>query len=242
MRAYEVVVQRVEQQLAAGTLAVGDRLPGERALAEECNVSRASVREAIRVLEAMGVVRTAVGSGPDSGATVMADPGTSIGAALRLHIATRLLPIEDVVGTRVLLETWALREAGSRTPRPDTTALDAMLDAMDDPGLNPDEFHLRDADFHVALTSLAGNAVVAAMMTALRDSIHGYTVAGVPLLDDWTAVAANLRCEHRGIVAALHRGHGVKAAELAKAHIEGYYALVRDRIGPAVGGLRAVRS
>ena len=230
MRAHEVVLQRIEQQLADGSVAVGDRLPGERALAEELTVSRASVREAIRVLEAMGVVRTAVGSGPDSGAIVVADPATSIGSALRLHIATRILPIDDLVSTRVLLETWALREAAALTPRPDTANLSAMLDVMDDPMLEPGEFHLRDADFHVALTALAGNAVVAAMMAALRDSIHGYVMAGVPLLDDWTAVAANLRCEHRDIVAALGRGHGSKAADLAKAHIEGYFGLIRDRM------------
>jgi len=66
------------------------------------------------VLEAMGVVRTAVGSGPDSGAIVVADPATSIGVALRLHLATKFLPIEDVVQMRVLLESWALREAATK--------------------------------------------------------------------------------------------------------------------------------
>jgi DNA-binding FadR family transcriptional regulator len=228
VRAHEVVLQRIEDDLSSGALAVGDRLPGERVLAETLSVSRPSVREAIRVLEAMGVVRTAVGSGPEAGAIVVADPASSIGAALRLHSATRHLPIGDLVGTRVLLETWALREAVERVRRPDVTALEAMLTAMDDPTLSPNDFHLRDADFHVALTALAGNAVVAAMMAALRDSIHGYVMNGVARLEDWPMVADNLRCEHRGIVAALGRGHGAKAAELAKAHIIGYFELIKQ--------------
>jgi DNA-binding FadR family transcriptional regulator len=226
MRAHELVLERIERDLVAGTLTVGDRLPAERSLAESLSVSRASVREAIRVLEAMGVIRTAAGSGPDAGAIVTADAATSIGSALRLHTATRALPIKDLVQTRILLETSALRDAAARTPRPDLTGVTAMLDAMEDPDLQPERFHQLDADFHVALVALAGNVVVEAMMAALRGPIQGYVLAGVPRLDDWTAVASNLRCEHRGIVAALSRGQGNKAAELARAHIQGFVDLI----------------
>lgn len=236
MRAHELVLERIERDLVAGTLTVGDRLLAERALAESLSVSRASVREAIRVLEAMGVIRTAAGSGPDAGAIVTADAATSIGSALRLHTATRALPIEDLVRTRILLETAALRDAAARDPRPDLAGVTAMLDAMDDPGLQPEEFHRLDADFHVALVALAGNVVVEAMMAALRGPIQGYVLAGVPQLDDWAAVASNLRCEHRGIVAALARGHGTKAADLARAHIQGFVELVDGYRGSCSSG------
>jgi GntR family transcriptional regulator, transcriptional repressor for pyruvate dehydrogenase complex len=226
MRAHELVLQRIERDLADGALAVGDRLPGERALAGDLSVSRSSVREAIRVLEAMGVVRTAVGSGPDAGAIVVADPITSIASALRLHTATKYLPIPDLVDTRILLESWAVHEAARRQPKPDLAGIDELLNAMDDLELTPEEFHRLDAALHVAMSGLAGNVVVEAMMAALRDSIHGYVMAGVPLLDDWSAVAADLRCEHRAIVGALRRGHGAKAAELVEAHIRGYFELM----------------
>ncbi len=226
MRAHELVLQWIEQSLSDGALAVGDRLPGERVLAEDLSVGRSSVREAIRVLEAMGVVRTSVGSGPESGAIVVADPTTSLGSALRLHVATRHLPIPDLVETRILLETWALTQAAQRSPRPDLTGAQNLLDAMDDEALEPEAFLLLDAAFHVAMVGLAGNLVVEAMMGALRDSIHGYVMAGVPLLDDWPTVAIGLRSEHRGILAAVARGHGAKAAELVRSHIRGYFHLM----------------
>ena len=235
MRAHEMVLERIERDLSNGTLALGDRLPGERTLADGLSVSRSSVREAIRVLEAMGVVRTAVGSGPDSGAVVIADPAVSIGSALRLHVATKFLPVGDVVSTRILLESWALRETAARRPIPDLTNVEQMLGAMDDPDVTPEEFHRLDANFHVGLCALAGNVVVEAMMTSLRDSIHGYVMAGVPLLEDWSAVATKLRCEHRGIVAALRRGHGTRAAELVRAHIDGYFALIAGLATPNGG-------
>jgi DNA-binding FadR family transcriptional regulator len=227
MRAHELVLHRIERDLAAGSLGVGDRLPGERALAEDLSVSRSSVREAIRVLEAMGVVRTAVGSGPEAGAIVVADPISSIGAALRLHTATRHLPIADLVDTRILLESWALREAAHCRPKPDLSGLEATLDAMDDTALTAEEFLRLDAAFHVAMSELAGNVVVAAMMAALRDSIQGYVVAGVPLLEDWATVADTLRTEHRAVLGAVRRGHGARAGELVGAHIRGYFDLIR---------------
>lgn len=224
MRTHEVVLRRIEQDLAAGRIVVGGRLPAERALAEELGVGRSSVREAIRVLEAMGLVRTAVGSGPDAGAIVVADPAASIGAALRLHTVTRTLPIHDVVQVRTLLESWAVREAAAGEH--DFTAIETLLDQMDDDNLSAEEFHRLDADLHLALAGLAGNVLVEAMMTSLRESINDYVMAAVALLDDWPGAAARLREEHRAIVAAVRRGHGAKAAALARGHIEGFYRIL----------------
>jgi len=82
VRTHEIVLARIEADLAAGRWGLGERLPAERALAEELGVSRPSVREALRVLEAMGIVRTAVGSGPDAGATVIDRPAAGLGAAM----------------------------------------------------------------------------------------------------------------------------------------------------------------
>jgi DNA-binding FadR family transcriptional regulator len=173
------------------------------------------------------VVRTAVGSGPEAGAIVVADPIRSIGAALRFHTATRHLPIADLVDTRILLESWSLREAADHRPKPELSSLEATLDAMDDTTLTAEEFLRLDAAFHVAMSELAGNVVVAAMMAALRDSIQGYVLAGVPLLDDWVSVANTLRTEHRAILNAVRRGHGARAGELVGAHIRGYFDRIR---------------
>ncbi|BAS10771.1 exu regulon transcriptional regulator [Arthrobacter sp. Hiyo4] len=67
MRTHQLVLTWIEKQLSDGQLSVGGRLPAERTLAEQLAVSRTSVREAIRILEAMGVVRAGVGSGPEAG-------------------------------------------------------------------------------------------------------------------------------------------------------------------------------
>jgi GntR family transcriptional repressor for pyruvate dehydrogenase complex len=221
---YEVVLHRVEADLAAGRLRIGGRLPGERALAEQLGISRPSVREAVRVLEAMGVVRTATGSGPEAGTVIVAEPVSPLTAVLRLHLATNHLPMGDVVQTRILLESWSAREAAARAvSAAELEVAEDLLDRMDAGGLSPEEFHLLDAEFHVALSVPAGNVLIAAVMTSLRSAIHEYVLAAVPNLLDWEATAIGLRAEHRGIVAAIRAGEPDRAAELVAAHIRGFY-------------------
>jgi GntR family transcriptional repressor for pyruvate dehydrogenase complex len=231
---YELVLSRVEADLAAGRLRLGERLPGERSLAEQLGISRPSVREAVRVLEAMGVVRTATGSGPEAGAVIVAEPASPLTALLRLHLATNHLPMGDIVQTRVLLESWAARQAAERfaggTGETDAAGLgvaEGLLDRMDSVGLSPEEFHLLDAEFHVAMAALAGNVLIAAVMSSLRTAIHGYVLAAVPNLPDWDATAVGLRAEHRAIVAAIRKGQADEASSLVVDHIEGFYRAAR---------------
>jgi GntR family transcriptional regulator, transcriptional repressor for pyruvate dehydrogenase complex len=222
-RTHAVVVRHVEDELTAGRLRVGGRLPAERTLAGQLGVSRASVREGIRVLEAMGLIRTAVGSGPDAGAVVVADASAGITSALRLHLASSSLPVADVVQTRVLLESWSVREAARAGDPVSLAAAADLLDAMDDTGLSAEYFHQLDADFHVMLARSAGNEVVTAIMMSLREVIHGYVMAAVPNLADWPSMARRLRRQHRMVHAAIEAGDGERAARLVSTHIQGFY-------------------
>ena len=237
MRTHQLVLRWIEDQLSEGTLAVGGRLPAERSLAEQLAVSRTSVREAIRILEAMGIVRAGVGSGPDSGTVVISDPTAALGSALRLHVATQHLPVADIVETRVLLESWAAARA--KPDAPELARAAELLDDMDaDRGT--DDFLALDVQFHLALADAAGNAVVSAMMGSLREAIQGYAEKMTANLSDWDATAARLRAEHREILEAIRNDDGSRAARLVAAHIEGYYSEAglghdsRDPWDPAV--------
>ena len=60
-RAFEAILGQFKEAIARGALRPGDRLPAERELAERFEASRASVREALRVLETLGIVGTSAG-------------------------------------------------------------------------------------------------------------------------------------------------------------------------------------
>ena len=224
-RSYEAVLNSIEAQLRDGTIRVGGQLPGERALALAHGISRASVRDAIRVLDAMGVVRTGVGSGPQSGAVVITNPAAGLASTLRLHMATNHFPVADIVQTRIMMETWAATEA-ARQPRHASQEgqLRTLLAQMADPALGRDEFHVLDAAFHVLLSSLAGNAVVTAMMESLRSAIQGYVSAAIDSEEMWETMVPELRTQHEGILAAVLANNGGLAAQALRHHIEWFHA------------------
>lgn len=239
VRTHERVLARVEADLAAGRWAVGERLPGERALAEELGVSRPSVREALRVLEAMGIVRTAVGSGPDSGATVVDHPAAGLGAAVRLHLASGALPVHDVVELRVLLETWAVSTAARRVPAPSFDDAELLLDRMDAAEVSVETFLELDTAFHVALAAASGNVLVEAVMLGLRGAIGAYVTDGAQRLTDWPATAERLRAEHREVLRAVRDRASAEAGAAVAAHIEGFSRDAGlERPGPSGPGPR----
>lgn len=235
-RTHDALLKDIEADLRSGKIKVGDRLPGERTLAETYGISRASVREAIRILDAMGVLRSSVGSGPTSGAIVISDPSAGLSSALRLHVASNRLPVADIVQTRVLLETWTARAGAARAGGDEDLEQAAqLLHAMDDPEMDRATFHELDARFHVALSSLAGNAVVATMMESLSGAIVGYVKGAMEAMEAWPDVLAVLRTQHHGIFDAVQAHDGELAARLLREHIEWFYEQAQDATTPPAG-------
>lgn len=222
-RAWRVVLDSIEGDLLAGTLGPGDRLPPERELASTLGVGRSSVREALRVLEVMGLIRTATGSGPTSGAIVTATPQGGLAQLLRLQVAAQGFPIPEVYETRLLLEEWAVAHLAAREDV-DLAEVHATLDAMAADDLTLDEFLALDSQFHVRLVEASGNVVVAATMAGLREAIEGYIRAGATRIPDWDDTAARLRHEHAEILDAIERGDADTAQARVREHITAYYA------------------
>ena len=222
-RAWQTVLERIESDLLDGRLAPGDRLPGERDLATSLGVGRSSVREALRVLEVMGLIRTGTGSGPTSGAIIIATPRGGMSALLRLQVAASGFPLDDVVRTRLVLESAVVEALAGDSDR-STDAAHAVIDAMESPDLTPAEFLALDAQLHLAFAEASGNVVIAAMMAGLRTAIESYVQAGAAGIADWDAAAARLRGEHRAILEAVDSGDAERARTLIHRHITGYYA------------------
>jgi DNA-binding FadR family transcriptional regulator len=232
-RAWRLVLDHIETDLLDGRLGPGDHLPPERELAASLGVGRSSVREALRVLEVMGLIRTATGSGPASGAIVVATPSGGMSALLRLQVAAQGFPLPDVVSTRIILES-AVVGTLAHDSTPELAPVREVLDAMDAGTLTPAEFLALDAQLHVALAEASGNVVVAAMMAGLRTAIESYVRAGAERVPDWDATAERLRHEHREIVAAVERGDAASARRLVHDHITGYYAQTGLSVVPAL--------
>jgi GntR family transcriptional repressor for pyruvate dehydrogenase complex len=222
-RTYELVIDRVEEQILTGELRVGDRLPAERDLAALLGVSRSAVREAMRTLEALGVVQSGVGTGPDSGTIITALSSEALTRLLRLHVGLVKFPMIDIVEARVMLERWSARLAAAHATQSDLDRLARLLDMMEDAALARGDFNDLDTSFHVAIAEAGGNRLVADMTTAIRGSLrHGLLIA-FETFEDWPCVANDLRRDHRGIYDALAARDADKAEVLIEAHIRTFF-------------------
>jgi GntR family transcriptional repressor for pyruvate dehydrogenase complex len=235
-RTFEDVLAEIERRISEDGLTAGDRLPAERQLAEQLGVSRSSVREAMRVLETLGVVASQVGRGPDAGAFLTSRPDTALTDLLRLHLGLASLELREVIDTRLMIERWAADHAATtRSPArspgtpeatgaaPEATgaALEAMAGALAgmDAARTAEEFVEHDTAYHCALADAAGNRLVTAIMRSLRDSMRRYAVEAVESLGG-TSV---LREDHVRILAAIHAGRPDEATRAVTEHLAHAY-------------------
>ncbi|XVQ83973.1 FadR/GntR family transcriptional regulator [Microbispora siamensis] len=237
-RAFEEVLARIEERIAADGLTVGDRLPGERQLAEQLGVGRSSVREALRVLETLGVVASQAGRGPDAGAVLTSRPGDALTDLLRLHLGLATLSMREVIDTRLMIEQWAAARAAaapalsappqtapartaSRLSASTRTATARMAEAIAamDAARDPAEFVEHDIAFHLTLAEAAGNRLIVAVMRALRDALRRYAVDAVVRLGD----TGGLQDDHRRIHRAIEDGDAGAAAAAVAEHLARAY-------------------
>jgi DNA-binding FadR family transcriptional regulator len=225
MRTHEQVLEAIEDQILKGHLRSGDRLPSERELAAMLGVSRPSVREALRVLEWIGVVVASVGSGRDAGSMITGSPSQALTRVLRVHLALANFSLDNLVSTRTLLEVAAVAEAAVNATDESVAQLHDILCRMDpsDPSLEAGTFNSLDTEFHVVVAEASGNPLLADLMQSLRDAVQIQMIQAFERLDDWRDTAAELTNEHLAIIQAIERGASDEASALVSKHIESFY-------------------
>jgi GntR family transcriptional regulator, transcriptional repressor for pyruvate dehydrogenase complex len=225
MRTHEQVVAAIETRLNDGTLRAGDRLPGERQLAEALGVGRGAVREALRILEAIGVVEAGTGSGPSSGSTIVKDSTAGMAMVLRIHLQLASFTADDLVEVRFMLERLACRRAAAIASSGELADLRSLVEQMRETHTTG-SYHDLDAAFHVGIAQVSGNNLVAALMAALRETLRQAMVSAFERVEDPAKMMGTLTDEHAAIVDAIAAGNGDEAAELVGRHILGFYRAV----------------
>ena len=229
-RAHELVLKRIEEQILGGRLRVGDRLPGERQLATMLGVSRPALREALRVLEAEGVLVAHVGRGPDAGATIAAQPEDALNRLIRLNLALSHYRLDEVLEARVMLERWSVAEAARRGDPDRIAEAERILVLMDDPGLSAEEFSDLDAGFHAELVLSSGNRILGNVSAALRDAVRHVILEVFPDVPNWPATAAELQRQHREILKAIQEARVEDVASAVEEHIRGFHSLLVEQV------------
>ncbi|TWV48880.1 FadR family transcriptional regulator [Streptomyces misionensis] len=222
-RTHELVLERIEQRVVAGELKAGDRLPPERELAPVLGVSRSALREALRVLETIGVLVAQSGRGPDAGARIVRNPDDALGRLLRLHVALGSYSLQDVLEARVTLERHSFEAAAENAPAEDLDEAERILHRMRAPGVTAAEFSDLDTRFHVLIAGASGNHLISTLTAAVRESVRPMILQALEGAEDWPAAADALNDEHARMLRLVRAGEGAQAADVAERHIRGFH-------------------
>ncbi|CAH9415930.1 FCD domain-containing protein [Streptomyces globisporus] len=232
-RTHELVLRSIEERVFAGELRAGDRLPPERELAPVLGVSRSALREALRVLETIGVLVAQPGRGPDAGARIVRNPDDALGRLLRLHFALGSYSLHDVLEARVVLERSSFEGAACHAPDEDLDEAEELVAGMAEPGIGVSAFNDLDTRFHVLIARSSGNALTSTLTSAVRESVRPLILRALEAAEDWPATARALNAEHRTLLTLVREGSGPEAADLVEWHIRGLHGtLVEGPTGP----------
>lgn len=231
-RAYEQVIDAIEEQISVGALRVGDALPPERELAAQLGVSRAAVREAVRVLESLGALRSKQGAGAEAGTFIAALTNQAMTRFLRLHVALANFSVSDILDSRVMLERESVTRAARLRGEGALDQMAAALAVMEDPESTRADFNQADTDFHLAIAHASGSELSATLTAAIRESMTGPILQAMLRSQRWDEIAPQLCREHREIQRAIAAGDGAGAADLVEAHIRQAAVVLPTALSP----------
>jgi len=169
-KAGEMVGSHVRGQTEVGELKEGDTLPSESVLMEQFGVSRPTLREAFRILEAEGVIT--VRRGVRGGARVQVP---DIGVAARhvgLVLQHRGALLSDVYDVRAVLEPAAARMAAKRRTSADLARLQEALDRHRETAADPGASFAADTEFHRLIVELSGSETLQVLTAMVTDIIR----------------------------------------------------------------------
>ncbi len=189
-RTFEEAAEQIADHIRTGQLGVGEKLPGERALAAQMQISRPTLREAVKVLADAGVLE--VRSGPGGGMFVATDIVPV--ELVRERQSMRLTEVAGVLEARRMIEPRVAQLAAVRATDEELEAIARTIAAMRElvaGGWRPeheDRFLALDVQFHLALARASGNPTVESLMRLLlrRLEIARDMAMHMPLVPEWT--------------------------------------------------------
>jgi len=161
------VIERLEA-LIFDRLEPGEALPSEGKLAEALGVSRLTVREATRALEARGLLEIRQGKRP----TVTAPNGALVGDFFKIAVRRDPRAVLDLLDVRMALEVHIAALAAKRATTADAADLEMFIAAMRAAAAEPEAFHAADVRFHEKLAAASGNRLLLFLIEALSEPLR----------------------------------------------------------------------
>ena len=217
----EAVARDIVRRIAAGKLPPGAQLPSEAQMAVDYGVGRASLREALRILEIHGLI--SIKPGPGGGPVVAGANTADFGRMATMYLHVGGMTFRELIEARLVMEPVMARLAADRA---DSAQIAKLLRAGAHTEIVDDVAYLREsAHFHLVLGTMSGNNILNLLSHSLEDIFHA-RVTGMLFPPERRGEVVQA---HAGIAKAIAKRKPAKAERLMRAHMEEYAAYVRER-------------
>ena len=212
-RLYTQVADQIEQLIADESLRPGDKLPGERELADRIGISRTVVREAIRVLGDRGLIAVKTGCG-----TYVQEPsGKAAAASIERYLRLRQTsePFAQIHEVRSMIEIETAGLAAERATDDDIARLQSTIEGMAGNKEDLDEYIRQDQAFHEGLAEATHNGLFNVLLSPISDLVHQVIVVSVQAPG---ALSAGIN-HHRTILEQVQRHDPQAARQAMREHL-----------------------
>ncbi|CAM5269347.1 FadR/GntR family transcriptional regulator [Streptomyces antimycoticus] len=212
MSAVDKAFHGLRHMIASGRLGAGERIPPEADLCEELGVSRGPLREAVRMLAALGVVEPRHGSGTYVSPLRPEDIIGSLSLTLELLPLTGLLEVYEI---RRVLEAHIAAKAAARATPEAVEALFSLIEAMEAAEDSTEASEL-DHRFHTEIARIGGNPTLVSLLAVFRARSRKYQVFNLP---DGPELRRKSDEDHRVLAQAIADRDPGAAAGAAESHV-----------------------
>lgn len=212
-----VLAELLREKILDGELREGDPLPSERELVEKTGISRASVREALSLLEADDLIFTK--SGRNGGATVQRPGPAIMTRPIQLLIRGRKLPFQSIVETREALEPAGAGLAATHRTEEDLEDMERACAELETSLDHVDRYLKANSRWHLAVMLASHNDLLIGFMLAVADAIHAATD-----IDEFNSPESRIAVAkaHRRVMDAIHAQDAAAARRRMERHVNAY--------------------
>ena len=218
------ICRQMVNHLIRGVWSEGEKIPAERDLCQQLGVGRASLREALKALEIMGMIETRLGDG-----TYVCERSQFFSRPLLWAIVSGSeADVSELVEARILIEVELSGMAAERASAEQIEHLAELLDRMMKVKRAPPEFVQADVDFHLALARAASNKILLNALQLIRNLLQRWILTAVT-----TKGVADKACnQHKRLLNALKMRDAAAARKEMRKHLQymAHFAPRHDRL------------
>lgn len=227
-KASAVLAERLREGILTRHFEPGASLPNERALADMSGLSRASVREALCMLEAEGLIVTRPGRG---GGSVPHLPGAdTLERSIRLFIRGQRIRLVSLLEAREAIEPQLARLAARNCTKEDLHQLEQIQTRFEDSAVLLSELAHMNVDWHLAVAAASRNELLTGVWKAVSSLMHEASAIDVPY--NSAEVRSAVCHAHRRILDAIASGDEEAAARRMARHLGAYVEHIRAQTPP----------